>query len=70
MCYRLSMDERNIQIMARQVIKLYGDEALKHAVDCIEESLDQDSEALTEIWTRLFDVIAALQTEAPQRVRN
>ncbi len=64
------MDQRSIQIMAHQVIKLYGDEALQHVADCIEESLDQGSEALTAIWTRLFDVIEALQTDEPQQVRH
>jgi hypothetical protein len=53
------MDERTIQVMAHDAIKLYGDNALDRIDDCINEALERDDEQSGILMCRLYDVILA-----------
>ena len=51
------MDERSIQIMANHLINRFGDQALEHVADCIEEAAEQDNDNAVLMWDRIYNAI-------------
>jgi hypothetical protein len=58
------MDKRSIQIMAHYLINRFGDRALEHVADCIEEAAEQRNDSAVLLWDRIFNVIARWQRDA------
>jgi hypothetical protein len=58
------MDERSIQIVAHHLINRFGDQALEHVADCIEQAAEQDGDNAIPMWDRIYNAIYRWQRES------